>query len=71
MYNQNEWVKFFVLNKNWAIYFESVQHFYILFYYFFIQVLHILILNVLSSGPISFSVPENQPTKIYLKINKI
>ena len=34
VYNQNEWVKFFVLKKKWTKYFESVQHLYILFYYF-------------------------------------
>ena len=37
--------------------------------HFFIQVLHILTKNVKSPGTISFSVPGNEPAKIYPKVS--
>ena len=41
------------------------------FFYFFIQVLHVFIKNLQSSGTMSFGVPGNQLVKVCPKVNQI
>ena len=62
------------VNTQLAVSFHKVHrlldiHKYSFFFFFFIQVLHILTKDLQSPGTTSFSVPGNQPAKISPKVN--